>query len=103
MFQSKNHNLLIGFTISVLLSLFVNFSLLMRSYEESSRNVPAMDFGHFFLYFSLLWYFIFAFLLFIINIQMYSIGERIFHKKEYKSTLLAVGVSLLFAVGVYLS
>ena len=38
MLQLKRNDLLIGFTISVLLSIFVNFALLMRKYEFETGN-----------------------------------------------------------------
>ena len=41
MLQLKRNDLLIGFTISVLLSIFVNFALLMRKYEFETGN-PSM-------------------------------------------------------------
>ena len=38
--HSVKNNLLIGFIVSVLLSLFVNFTMLMHTYKMQSLGVP---------------------------------------------------------------
>lgn len=50
----QKNELLIGFTISVLLSLFVNFSLLVRHYDVLTVNMPPkLPFDNLRLYFSM--------------------------------------------------
>lgn len=97
---------LIGFIISILLSLFVNFALLMRAYERLRGNVqlpselsPIVDYS---LYFSLLWFFLFAFVLFMGMMFMCWLGYKIFRRKEYKIFLLAIVVNVVLAVGLFL-
>lgn len=98
------NELLIGITLSALLSLFVNFSLLMRNYERysSARNPPeTFPLEDYFLYFSLLWFFIFAFLLFITNRQLYRLGSQWFRTAEYKNALCSGLVSTALAFGLF--
>lgn len=97
------NDLLIGITLSVLLTLFVNFSLLMRNYEKyiSARNpTEAFPLEDYFLYFSLVWFFVFAFLVFITNRQIYRLGSKWFRKTEYKSALFSglAGTALAFGL-----
>ena len=68
MLQLKRNDLLIGFTISVLLSIFVNFALLMRKYEFETGN-PSMGIQppDRTMYYLLIWFFVFSFILFIVN------------------------------------
>ena len=70
MLQLKRNDLLIGFTISVLLSIFVNFALLMRKYEFETGN-PGMGIQppDRTMYYLLIWFFVFSFILFISNKQ----------------------------------
>lgn len=102
---SKKNELLIGFTVSILLSLFVNFSLLMRSYENAiaTSAPPGKDNspGHAFLYFSLLWFFLLAFFLFLINREGYRLGERWIRRKEYRILLLLGALSAATAYGMF--
>lgn len=100
--SSKKNELLAGFTISVLLSLFVNFSLLMRNYEKATHpfsDDPAVF--HPLLYFSLAWFFLLAFLLFAINRQGYRWGEKWLRAKEYRVLLLIGAVGSLVAWGMF--
>ena len=100
MLQIKKNDLPIGLTISVLLSLFVNFSMLMRNYGfrfPTPKGVPVSDVvkvDEFFLYFPLIWFFLFAFLLFVTDSGLYRIGDRLFGKREYKTILFANGITL---------
>lgn len=68
----------------------------MRTYEKFINSNPAPIFvPHFegsYLYFSLAWFFIFAFILFILTFQLYKLGERMFRKKEYKTILFVIGI-----------
>lgn len=103
MLRLKKNDFLVGFTISILISLFVNFALLMRKFEF--ENV-AQPFGiqpppDLLIYFPIVWFFLFALLLFITNHQLYKLGQSLFHKVEYKSILFATGVSLLVGYGSY--
>ena len=89
MLQLKRNDLLIGFTISVLLSIFVNFALLMRKYEfetgNASMGIQPPDRT---MYYLLIWFFVFSFILFIVNSLMYKFGDKLFRRKEYKRVLV---------------
>lgn len=102
---SKKNELLIGFTVAILLSLFVNFSLLMRSYENAVAASPALwkdiSAGHAFLYFSLVWFFLLAFLLFLINWEGYRLGEKWVRPKEYRIVWLIGALSAATAYGMF--
>ena len=89
MLQLKRNDLLIGFTISVLLSIFVNFALLMRKYEFETGN-PNMGIQppDRTMYYLLIWFFVFSFILFIVNSLMYKFGDKLFRRKEYKRVLV---------------
>lgn len=107
MLHSKKSELLIGFTISVLLSLFVNFPMLMRNYDyivktqgDKSQATPPLFFDNYFFYFLLAWFFIFAFILFIVNMQMYRIGDKLLKLKEYKVVLFAGVISVIVGIGL---
>lgn len=105
MLQTKKNDLLIGFIISVLLSLFVNFALLMRRYKILSEHMPRHEpspFENYQLYFSLFWFFLLAFILFVLNKQMYKVGEKLFREKEYKVILFASGISIVSAFAIFL-
>ncbi len=87
----------IGFIISLLLSLFVNFTLIMRTYERLSKGSGGAAFAPQFegeyLYFSLAWFFLFAFFLFILTFQLYKLGERLFKKNEYGIIFFVIGIN----------
>ncbi|WP_455639872.1 sensor histidine kinase [Parabacteroides sp.] len=106
MLHSRKNDLLIGFIVSALLSLFVNFSMLIRKYDVININkhsafpAPPEFLNDYFFYFPLLWFFLFAFFLFIINIQMYKLGDKIFRQKEYKAALFAGGISVIVGLGL---
>lgn len=103
MLRTTKNELLIGFTISVILSLFANFALIMQHYELVT-NSPAGDValkqGKIELCFPLLWLFFFSFVLFILCRWIYRLGIRRFHK-EVKTLGLATGICLLVACGLY--
>ena len=103
MLRTTKNELLIGFTISVILSLFANFALVMQHYELVT-NSPAGDValkqGKIELWFPLLWLFFFSFVLFILCRWIYRLGIRRFHK-EVKTLGLATGICLLVACGLY--
>ena len=103
MLRTTKNELLIGFTISVILSLFANFALIMQHYELVT-NSPAGDValkqGKIELWFPLLWLFFFSFVLFILCRWIYRLGIRRFHK-EVKTLGLATGFCLLVACGLY--
>ena len=94
MLRTTKNELLIGFTISVILSLFANFALIMQHYELVT-NSPAGDValkqGKIELWFPLLWLFFFSFVLFILCRWIYRLGIRRFHK-EVKTLGLATGI-----------
>lgn len=107
MLRSGKSELLIGFTISVLLTLFVNFPMLMRSYDHAVNMTndkymmapPVLLHGYFF-YFPLVWFFLFAFILFMVDVQMYKVGDKLLKIKEYKVVLFAGAVSFLVGLGL---
>lgn len=103
MLRTTKNELLIGFTILVILSLFANFALIMQHYELVT-NSPAGDValkqGKIELWFPLLWLFFFSFVLFILCRWIYRLGIRRFHK-EVKTLGLATGICLLVACGLY--
>lgn len=103
--HSVRNNLVIGFIVSVLLSLFVNFSMLMLTYKMQSLDLPFRgrhSFGDESLYYSLFWFFMYAFLLFMLNSQIYKLGDRLFHNKEYKTMLLAAVLTIVCGVALFL-
>lgn len=87
---NRTNNLLIGIIVSVLLSLFVNFS-------PGAAGLFPDKAALFMLYSRLLWFFLFSLALFILNTQGYRIGEKIFRRSEYKTLLCVIGCSLLAA------
>ncbi|MDR1203101.1 MAG: histidine kinase [Tannerellaceae bacterium] len=101
MLSPGKKDILIGFIVSILLSLFVNFTLLMRTYERLMRSHEqtflVSHFEGFYLYFSLVWFFLFALILFILTVQLYKLGDRLFKKNEFNSTLLVIAASMLVA------
>lgn len=103
MLRTTKNELFIGFTISVILSLFANFALIMQHYElitNSSVGDIAIKQGKIELWFPLLWLFFFSFVLFILYRWIYRLGIRRFHK-EVKTLGLATGICLLVACGLY--
>lgn len=108
MLHSGKNELLIGFTISILLSLFVNFPMLMRNYDYAVNTIPTDRFrfapplflDNYFFYFLLAWFFLFAFILFIVNMQMYRIGDKLLKQKEYKVVLFAGVVTVFVGLGL---
>ncbi len=100
MFQSKRNDLLAGLVIIILLTLFVNFSFLMRWFERSSMGEQVSSGGPanvYFLYFSLGWFFLFSFVIFLFHSSVYKMGNRLRIKGEFKSFLFATGITLVLA------
>lgn len=88
--ESKTNDLLIGFVVSGLLSLFVNFPLLTRSYEMltgAANSFPSVPERQYMLLFAIGWFFVYAFVLFVISGQAYSLGNRLFRGSEYGAIL----------------
>jgi hypothetical protein len=84
--ESKTNDLLVGIVVSGLLSLFVNFPLLTRSYEMLTgftSSFPSAPDRQYMLLFALGWFFFFAFILFILSGQTYLLGSRLFKGAEY--------------------
>ncbi|MDH6358862.1 sensor histidine kinase YesM [Parabacteroides sp. PF5-9] len=97
----RKRYLLIGFIVSFLLSLFVNFSLLTVNYGKLTTPSAMIDetiFEQSFIYFSLIWFFFFTFILFITTIYMLRIGDNLFRRNEYKAGLFAAGVTVVVAL-----
>lgn len=105
MSRGKRCNFLVGFLLSILVTLFVNFSILMRSYNlifnAQMQDNSALSFETIFLYFSLAWFFLFSFLIFMIYEQLYALADRLFKGKEYKSFLAATILILGVAYGLF--
>lgn len=104
MLRLTKNELFIGFTISVILSLFANFTLLMRHYDlimDSNISVLMCETEKCNFWFSIFWFFFFSFLLFIFYRWMYKWGNKLFRGKEVKIIGLAMGVSLFIASGLY--
>ncbi|MDR1624592.1 MAG: histidine kinase [Tannerellaceae bacterium] len=66
----------------------------MRSHEQTSLD---SHFGGFYLCFSLAWFFLFAFFLFVITVQGYKLGDKLFCKNEFNSTLFVIAANMIVA------
>lgn len=99
--MSGKRDFLVAFIVSALLSLFVNFALLMRMYYSYTRQDELMDFAPPFersvLYFSLIWFFLFSFILFVATFYFYGKGHQWFGKKEYKTVLFVIAGDLILS------
>jgi len=100
MFQSKKNDLLAGLVIAILLSLFVNFSMLMRWFEGSGKG-DVISYtppgGVEFLIFSLAWFFLFSFIIFLLNSSLYKMSTNLRIKGEFRSFLFATGFTLILS------
>jgi len=71
----------------------------MRSYESYSRGhtfpFPSIDSS--FILFSVLWFFFFSFILFILTVQVYRFAEIFLKKNEYKCILFVAGIDIIAA------
>lgn len=104
MLRLTKNELFIGFTISVILSLFANFTLLMRRYDmamnvEASIFACAEEKSNF--WFSICWFFFFSFLLFIFYRWVYKWGNKTFQCKGLIVTVFTMTVSSFMAFGLY--
>ena len=98
----RKNDIGIGLTVSVLLSLFVNFTMLGRIYELGVDNrIVDVRPPDRIVYYLLVWFFLVSFILFIVNRLMLHIGDRLFRKKEYKRIALACAVCLVIGLGLY--
>ena len=96
----KRNDFFIGFTISVLLSIFVNSAILMhKAFDPNNQYQHFVSFENFFLFFALIWFFVLPMVLFLVNYEVYRLGERWFHHIEYKSILLSIVVSCAISMG----
>ena len=98
MLRLTKNELFIGFTISVILSLFANFTLLMRHYDlmmDSKVSVLMCETEKCNFWFSIFWFFFFSFILFIFYRWMYKWGNKFFRGKEVKIIGIAMGVVLM--------
>ena len=69
MLRSTRNEFFIGFTISVILSLFANFTLLIRRYNlmmDSKVAGFSFEWEKYELWFSVFWFFFFSFALFLL-------------------------------------
>ena len=100
---TKNE-LLIGLTISVILTLFANFALLMRRYDlimDSKASGITWEIEKYDFWFSIVWFWLFSFILFILYRWMYKWGNIIFRRKEVKTIGFAIGIIIFVAFGLY--
>nr|WP_254882949.1 sensor histidine kinase [Bacteroides cellulosilyticus] len=100
---TKNE-LLIGLTISVILTLFANFALLMRRYDlimDSKASGITWEIEKYDFWFSIVWFWLFSFILFILYRWMYKWGNIIFRRKEVKTIGFAIGIIVFVAFGLY--
>lgn len=69
MWRLTKNELFIGFTLSVILSLFANFTLLMRRYDwmmDTKASDMAWEIEKYDFWFSICWFLFFSFVLFIL-------------------------------------
>lgn len=100
----KRNDIFIGFTISVLLSIFVNSIMLMhKAFDSNDHYQHLVSFENFFLLFALIWFFLLPFILYIVNYEIYKLGDRWFKHVEYKSVLLSIFVSCMISLGAFRS
>lgn len=87
MLRSTRNEFFIGFTISVILSLFANFTLLIRRYNlmmDSKVAGFSFEWEKYELWFSVFWFFVFSFALFLLYRWVYKWGNKIFRREEIK-------------------
>lgn len=76
----------------------------MRLYGKLTKGETAdpffFQFEGCYLYFYLAWFFVFAFILFLLTVQLYRLGEKLFKKQEYKRILLVIVTDLVIAFGL---
>lgn len=104
MLRLTKNELFIGFTLSVILSLFANFTLLMRHYDlmiDSKVSVLMCETEKYNFWFSIGWFFFFSFILFILYRWIYKWGNKLFRGKEVKIIGFAIVVVLFIAFGLY--
>lgn len=92
---NKKQNIVIGIIISVLLSLFVNYSLFAINFEIALTEKGVIEINDkTLLFFSFVWFIVISFILYLVTIRILSLGKKLL-QKEYKAVLLAVLVDLL--------
>lgn len=105
MAYGKHRNFLVGLILSVLVSLFVNFLLMMRGHDPLFNSLSETDkvspFVTFSTYFALVWFFLFSYVIFIVYEMLFSIADRIFKSREVMSFLFATLLSLSAAFGLF--
>lgn len=77
-----------------------NYDYIVKTQGDKSQATPPLFFDNYFFYFLLAWFFIFAFILFIVNMQMYRIGDKLLKLKEYKVVLFAGVISVIVGIGL---
>lgn len=104
MLRSTRNEFLIGFTLSVILSLFANFALLIRRYDlMMNSKLPGSSYAieKYELWFSVLWFFFLSFVLFVLYRWTYRWSDKVFQHKEVKTIGLAMGSIFIVALGLY--
>lgn len=95
--SGKKQNIIIGIIISVLLSIFVNYSLFAMNLEiilSGNAVEPTTINDNTLIIFSLVWFVFVAFLFYVITMKIIEMGIRRW-KKEYKAILLAGVIDLV--------
>ena len=103
MLRSTRNEFFIGFTISVILSLFANFTLLIRRYNlmmDSKVAGFSFEWEKYELWFSVFWFFVFSFALFLLYRWVYKWGNKIFRREEIKVIGFTMGIVLVVALGL---
>ena len=103
MLRLTKNELFIGFTISVILSLFANFTLLIRRYNlmmDSKVAGFSFEWEKYELWFSVFWFFFFSFALFLLYRWVYRWGNKIFRREEIKVIGFTMGIVLVVALGL---
>ncbi len=102
MFRLRKNDIWIGLTISVLLSLFVNFTLLNRKYEMGAGvAIVGAQPPDRVIYYLLVWFFLFSFVLFIASRLMFNVSDLLFRRREYPRVTLVCVVCLGIAFGMF--
>lgn len=94
---NKKRNIVIGIIISVVLSLFVNYSLFAQRFESvlaGNVTVSAVINEPSLAIFSFLWFITIAFVLYLITVWVMEWGKGLL-RKEYKAILLAALTDML--------
>lgn len=97
MLRSTKNELLIGLTLSTILSLSANFTLLSQYYDSSIKNSATL----YELTLSIFWFFFFPFVFFMLYRWIYRRMNNRFQRKEPIAIGIALVVTMFSAYGLY--